>query len=90
MIWTKKTNDQNVFYHVDRKKKLIQQQLYLLVRAILLISQLISQPTLISSKSRHCQKRLKERANLIMILAVLSCRLVDKAASQNKIKKKCY
>lgn len=79
------------FITVTEKNKLIQSQLCLLVEAILLISQLLSQPTLISFKSRHYQKpRLKERANLIMILAVLSCRLVDKAASQNKIKKKCY
>lgn len=34
--------------------------------------------------------RLKERANLIMILAVLSCRLLGNAASQNKIRRKCY
>lgn len=76
---------------VAEKIRWYSKRLYLLGWAALFISQVLSQASLISFKSWHYQKpRLKEQVNLIMILAVLSCRLVDKAASQNKIMKKGY
>lgn len=79
------------FIRAAEKIRWYSKGLYLLGWAALFISQVLSRPSLISFKSWHYQKpRLKERANLIMILAVLSCRPVDEAASQNKIKKKGY
>lgn len=59
--------------------------------SILLISQLLSQPLLISSKKQHYQEpRLKEQANLIMIVGLLSAEWPMKQPAKTRSRKSAF